>query len=119
MTTTVRGTTVRGLVRDIQREVLESADLQPDRAAELLNHLTALLGNCNDELRASDLEYKRVLLACLKTNEAANRARIEAETSPEYVRRQEAQHLKELTIELIRSLKMFLKSKQEEMRLSR
>jgi hypothetical protein len=71
----------------------------------------------NDELRVADLEYKRVLLACLRSNEAANRARIEAETTPEYVRRQEALHTKELAIEMIRSLKTFIKSKSDEMRL--
>lgn len=111
--------TIRELVRTAQTEIRDTADLQPDRAAELSNRLTALLGNINDELRTADLEYKRVLLACLKSNEAANRARIEAETSPEYVRRQEAQHTKELTIEMIRSLRHYLKSRAEEMRLSR
>lgn len=110
---------VRELIRSVQRELRDTEDLLPDRAAEMLNRTTALLGNINDELREADLEYKRVLLACLKSNEAANRARIEAETSPEYVRRQEAQHLKELAVEMIRSLKAFLKSKQEEMRLTR
>jgi hypothetical protein len=107
------------MVRSVQNEIRDTDDLMPSRAADLLNHTTALLGNINDELRIADLEYKRVLLHCLKTAEAANRARIEAETSPEYVRRQEAQHTKELAVEMIRSLKMFLKSKQEEMRLSR
>lgn len=111
--------TVRELIRSAQTEIRESPDLLTDRAAELLNQLTALVGNCNDELRVSDLEYKRVLLKCLQTNEAANRARIEAETSPEYVRRQEAQHTKELAVEMIRSLKVYLKSKAEEMRLAR
>ena len=111
--------TIREMVKAIQREVRDTPDLQPDRAADVLNHLTAMIGNCNDELRHADLEYKRVLLACLQSNVAANRARIEAETSPEYVRRQEAAHTKELVIELIRSLKVFLKSKTEEMRLSR
>jgi hypothetical protein len=111
--------TVREMVRSIQRELRDTEDLMPTRAAELLNQATALIGNINDELRVADLDYKRVLLACLQTSEAANRARIEAETSPEYVRRQEAQHTKELAIEMIRSLKVFLKAKQEEMRLSR
>ena len=110
---------VRDLIKSVQLEIREPGDLLPDRAADLLNMLTSLIGNCNDELRASDLEYKRVLLKCLQTSEAANRARIEAETTPEYVRRQEAQHTKELAVEMIRSLKIYLKSKQEEMRLSR
>jgi uncharacterized protein (DUF1501 family) len=43
--------TIRGMVRLIQVEIRDTHDLQPDRAAELLNKLTALLGNLNDEIR--------------------------------------------------------------------
>lgn len=111
--------TVRDLVKAIQREMRESVDMQPDRASELLNQATALLGNCNDEVRAADQDYKRILLHCLRTAEKANRARIEAETSPQYARWQEARDVKDLTVEMIRSLKVFIRSKQEEMRLAR
>jgi hypothetical protein len=55
---------VRDLVKAIQREMRESVDLLPDRASELLNQATALLGNCNDELRAADQAYKQILLHC-------------------------------------------------------
>lgn len=112
-------TTVRDLVKAIQKELRDSADLTPDRASELLAQATALLGNCNDEARAADQEYKRILLHCLRTAEKANRAKIEAETSPQYARWQEARDVKDLTVEMIRSLKVFLRSKQEEMRLTR
>jgi hypothetical protein len=108
---------VRDLVKGIQRELRSSVDMTPDRASELLNHATALLGNCNDELREADAEYKRILLHCLRTAEKANRARIEAETSPQYARFREARDVKDLTVEMIRSLKVFIRSKQEEMRL--
>lgn len=111
--------TVRDLVRAYQREIQNASDLLPDRAAELLMKLTALIGNVNDELRESDLTYKSVLLVCLSGDEAANRARIRAETSPEYRRMREAQDIKQLCIELIRSLKQFLRTKEEEMRLAR
>lgn len=111
--------TVRDLVRSYQREVLNTADLQPDRAAELLNKLTALVGNCNDEIRTADAEYASVLLAHLESEAKANRARIRAETSPQFQRRQEARDTKELVIELSRSLKYFLKAKAEELQLAR
>lgn len=107
------------MVKAIQREMRDSADLLPDRASELLNQATALLGNVNDEVRAADVEYKRILLHCLRTAEKANRARIEAETSPQYARWQEARDTRDLTVEMIRSLKVFIRSKQEEMRLTR
>ena len=108
--------TVRAYIREIQREIRETSDLQPDRAAELLNRLTALLGNVNDEIREADAAYAVVLLGHLESSEAANRAKIRAEITPEYQRKREARDLKELAIELIRSLKYFLKAKAEEMR---
>lgn len=110
---------VRERIRSIQREIRESSDLLPERAAELLTQLTALLGNCNDEIRLADQAYALVLLQYLDADEAANRAKIRAETSPEFSRKREARDTKELVVELVRSLKYFLKSKEEEMRLSR
>ena len=111
--------TVRGLIRDIQREVLESASLEPIRAAELETKLSALLGNVLEELRESELHYKRELLRCLKAHDTANRARIEADTSTEYARFREAKDAKDLTVELIRSLRQYLRNAAEEARLTR
>lgn len=108
--------TIRGHVRLIQVEIRDCPDLQPDRAAELLNKLTALLGNCNDAIREADLAFATVLLKFLDSDEAANRAKIRAETTPEYQRKREARDTRELAMELIRSLKYFLKAKQDEWR---
>lgn len=107
-------TTIRGLVREIQIEIMDTPDLLPDRAAELLNKLTALLGNLNDAIRQADLEYSNVLLTYLDSDEAANRAKIRAETTPEFLKKREARDTKELAIELARSLKFYLKAKTEE-----
>ncbi len=111
--------TVRELVRSYQREIQQVADLQPDRAAELLMQLTALLGNVADEIRAADSEYAITLLHCLDTEAKANRARIRAEISPEYRRKQEARDTKELVTELARSLKYYLRAKQDEYQMAR
>lgn len=113
-------TSVRGLIRDIQIELRDgSAELHPDHAAGLLTQLTALLGNINEEIRAADMEYAVVLLQHLDTEDSANRAKIRAETSAEYLRKREARDTKELALEMIRSLKYFLRCKEEEMRLAR
>lgn len=109
---------VREMVRAMQREIRDS-DLQPDRAADLLTKLSALLGNVNDEIRDADLQYATVLLAHLRGEEKANRAKIAAEITPEFVRKQEARHLKELAETMIGSLKYLLRAKESEMRLSR
>jgi hypothetical protein len=109
---------VRDLVRGMQSEIRET-DLQPERACVLLARLTALLGNCNSEVTDAEIAYNEHLLACLNADEAANRAKIRAETSPEYRRKREARDTKELVVELVRSLKYILRSAEEEMRLSR
>lgn len=109
---------VRELIKQMQTEIRGVSDLQPTRAAELLLKLTALLGNCADEIREADHAYAVVLLQFLDADEAANRARIRAETSLPFLRKREARDTRELAVELVRSLKYFLKSKEEEMRLS-
>ena len=109
---------VREMVRAIQTEV-RTDDLAPSRAAHLLLELTALLGNCSEEIRICDAAYAEVLLECLNGSEAASRAKIRAETTSQFRRRQEARDTRELVIELCRSLKYWLRSAEEEMRLTR
>ncbi len=111
-------TTIRGMVRLVQVEVRDTPDLQPDRAAELLCKLTALLGNCSDEIREADMAYNALLLKCLESDEAASRAKIRAETTPEYRRKREAKDTRDLALELVRSLKYYLRTKQDEYRYS-
>ena len=106
------------LIHDAQREI-GAGQLLPARAAELLLELTALMGNVNDEIRLADHAYAVVLVEHLERHEAAARAKIRAETSAEYWRRREARDTKELVQEMVRSLKYFLRSSEEEMRLSR
>lgn len=110
--------TILKLILERQAEVRNSADLLPDRAAEILAELSALLGSINDEIRKRDVEYNIVLLNALESETKANRAKIKAQTSQEYLRMREARDTKEVCIELIRSLKYFLKAKQEEYRLT-
>ncbi len=110
-------TTVRGMIQAIQREVgNKNIDLVPDRAAELLVRLSSLVGNCLDEIREADAAYSVVLLRCLDSDEAANRARIRAEITPEHRRKREARDTRELAKEMIGTLKFFLRAKADEMR---
>jgi hypothetical protein len=106
------------MVRDIQDEV-RGGDLPPDRARIVLNTLTSLMGNCLSELREADMAFNVVLLKHLDTDEAANRAKIRAETTPEYARKREARDTLTLVTEMTRALKVVLRSQEEEMRLTR
>lgn len=93
-------------------------DLMPGEAADLLRTLASLLGNLNAYIRQVDLAYKKTLLKYYSQEETANRAKIVAETSQEYQKMREGRDTKELAIELMRSLKYFLKDFEEERRLS-
>lgn len=118
MSTTNREATVRDRVKSIQSGLRDGA-LTPDMARESLVILTALLGNVHDEQRIADHEYKLVLLGCLQGDEAANRARIRAEVTPQFQRAREAKDTAELVVEMIRSCRAYLRSLDEEMRLQR
>lgn len=98
---------------------MRSGDLMPVEARGHLQTLTSLLGNCNDEQREADAAYSQVLLGCLNSDEAANRARIRAEITPEYARKREAKDTRDLVVEMIRSLKTVIRSVSDEMQLSR
>lgn len=109
---------IRERIREIQKELRDGA-LTPDLARESLVQLTALLGNVHDEQREADHEYKLVLLGAMRTESKANRARIAAEVTPQYMRSREAKDTAELVVEMIRSCKAYLRSLDEEMRLTR
>lgn len=111
-------TTVRDLVKALQVEA-RTQELLPTRAAQMLVELTSLLGNTSEEIRQADHAYATVLLQHLDSEEAANRAKIRAETSPEYLRKREARDTRELVIELVRSLKYYVRLCEEEMRLQK
>jgi len=110
--------TVRERVRRIQHELI-SGEVVPSRARELLMMLTGLLGNCQTEVTKSTGKFTKVLDQCLDAEKKANRARIKAEITPEFSAQEEAKNTLALVVEMIRSLKVILKSIEEEMRLSR
>jgi hypothetical protein len=110
--------TIRDMVRQIQIEVRDT-DLQPDRAADLLNRLTALLGNIADEQREADMAYDVLYLALYEEHGAANRARLYANVTPEYQRKREAKDTQEQAKQLTITLRQFLRTTSDEMRLAR
>lgn len=109
---------IRDRVRAIQVKLRDGATT-PATTRDALLMLTGLLGNVVDEERVSEHDYKLVLNGCLQGDEPANRARIRAEVTPQYQRLREAKDTKDLVLEMIRSCKVYLRSLDEEMRLSR
>ena len=111
-------TTIRGIVAATQVEIRD-ADLPPHRAAELLNMMTSLLGSCNEAIRTADMKYMLVYKTYLDSMEKANRAKIAAECSDEFMRKCEARDAKGEVEALIAALKYYLRSAENEMRFTR
>ncbi len=105
--------TIREIIQSHQSEILKG-NLLPVRAAEILTEISALIGNFNDEITKRDMEYNKILLEWYDKETTANRAKIRANITPEYEAMRTARNTKDLAIELIRSLKYFLKSMSEE-----
>jgi hypothetical protein len=108
--------TVRDRIAAIQKS-LRDGSVTPALARESLVQLTALYGNVLEEQRDADHEYKLVLLGCLQSDEAANRARIRAEVTPQFQRARAAKDMEKLVIELVRSCKKYMRNLSEEMRM--
>jgi hypothetical protein len=111
-------TSVRDMVHEAQRELLKG-DPTPERSRGLLVKLTSILGNVLTEQREADAAYLVVLDAALTEHGKANRARIKAETTPEFARKREAHDTRTLLIEMIRALKTNVRSLSDEMNLAR
>lgn len=111
--------TVRARVKQIQVELRDGRDIPPMRLAEMLMQLTAMIGNCNAEIREADAEFATVLLTLLDQEKKANRAKIRAETTDAYQRKREARDTKELVLSMVGSLKYSLRALEEEMRLAK
>jgi hypothetical protein len=97
--------TVREMVGEVFTEARTTKDLSPIRAAQLETRLSSLLPNVLTEIREADVEFNLTLLQCLRDEKTATKARIVAETSPQYRRRQEARDLEKAAVEMIRSLR--------------
>lgn len=110
--------TVRERVAAAQREI-GAGNLEVTRACDLLDELSALVGNINVELMEADIEFATVLLECYEKEETANRANIRAETTDQYRRKREAKNTLKLAETLIAALKLRIRTAHEEMRLTR
>lgn len=109
--------TVRAMVDSIRREVL-AGGLSPVHVAELHVKLSALLGNIFEEIREADMAYNAIYAGFLTTEGKANRAKIRAELTQEYLRKREAHDYHKVTEQLILSLKKMQSALETEMRMA-
>lgn len=109
---------VRELVRAIETE-LRDPDLPIGRVADHAMSLTSLLSSINGQARASEIAYKRVLVAKRAETKSAKDAELQAEVTQEYADWMAAKDMKEAVVELIRTLRKALETLREEARLAR
>lgn len=106
---------VRDRLRTMSHEIRDT-DLSPARACELLAKLTALMGNIAEEVTDAELAYARVLSDAYHVEAKANRAKIAAETTPEYRRKREARDAAYLVEKLTQALKVIIRQSEAEMK---
>lgn len=107
--------TIRDHIRKIERAMLQGG-LHPAQVREFLSITTALLGSCNREVVEADLAFNSFLAGCKRSANSAAAARIEAEDSEQYRRKREAEAEQANCEEMVRTLKVLLKSLDSEMR---
>jgi hypothetical protein len=108
--------TVRDMVRAARKEIREQ-ELQPDRMAHLVAHLSALFGNCADEVRRTELLFNDTVRGYINEGHAVNKSEVLAKTTPQYAAWREAKDTLKETEQMISALKAALRMKAEEMRL--
>lgn len=107
-------------MRDLREQIHSVLDtssqpnLAPHEMADLLVQLTALYASLSEEVLAREFRYKAVLRTHMEKEEAASRAKINAETTGEYRDWREAQTLERSMVEHIRSLKKSLDVRNNE-----
>lgn len=110
---------VRELVKAIQIEIRDKS-ITPDRAAVLVTKLAALLGNVGEEILEADMAFNLVFAELLDASKGiAARAKVKANTTPQYRRLQEAKGTRDQVETLVGSLKYLIRVAESEMRLSR
>ncbi len=107
--------TVRDRLRVIERAMLVG-NLYPAQVREFLSIATALLGSCGRELVEADLSFNAFLAGCRRNCKTAAQARMEAEDSPQYRRKREAEAEQANCEETVRTLKAMLRSLDSEMK---
>lgn len=98
----------------IRKKTFKVDELYPTQASEYLVQLTSLFGTILDLIRDREYQFNEKKLEIFKEEEKANRAKLIAEATPEYVAFREAKDMKEEADSLIKSLKYFLRNKEEE-----
>lgn len=111
-------TSITSLISDHSKRLLNADNLSPGEAAQRRIELVALLGRINVEVAQAEVMYKRYKLQSRKESKSAVDAKILAESSDEYQVWTEKKAWQDTCKELIRSLRDFARTMEEELRLT-
>jgi len=107
--------TIREIINDKLNRLKNTQDLQPAEASEILVELSALVGNVNEEIKNRSDAFNRKLLELVEQPKmSVAKAMIVIKTTPEWQELETAKGYKEAMFEAIRSLKYYLRAKQQE-----
>lgn len=101
------------LIENYRREIRDK-DISRERAAEILTRLSALYGNVTEEIRQREMTYNKKYAELLNQEEKVAKAEALSKTTEEYFSFKQARDVEKVLIELIRSLKYFLRVKENE-----
>lgn len=109
---------LREIINEYRSKLVDAKDLAPVDAAQMLVELTALTGNIHEEIVGRGNQYRIKLADLVEKYGSVAKAKVIAQASPEYGDLVQATAYLEMASEMIRSLKVFIKSKEEERRFS-
>ncbi|MCK9370811.1 hypothetical protein M0R04_12955 [Candidatus Dojkabacteria bacterium] len=111
--------TIRELINEYRNKLVDASSLSPDVASRTLVELTALIGNLNEEILKRKIAFNDKKLAYMIEIKSVAKAQVMAETSPEYIAYEEVKMSLDLMKEMIRGLKYYLRSQEDEYKLSK
>ena len=106
---------IKSLINGYRNRVFQE-NLPYVEASKILVELSALLGNINEEIRARHKEWIAHLSTTLMANPrwGVERAKIIASGGGQWLALEEARAYKEVALEMLRALKYYLRTGQEE-----
>ena len=112
-----RNQTIRELIAHESAELREIEKLGPHEAANKLVVLSSLLSSLGAEIATKRAEYTQIRLKCLKEAKSVAESRIYSEATNEFKEWQEREEQRKALIEIIHSIKYFLRTCENEMKL--
>jgi hypothetical protein len=105
---------IREMIDEYRNKIKDASSLEPDQASRYIVELSSIMGNVNQELLAKQMLYNEAKLKCLDEEKSVARAAMKAETTDAYRAYQEVKGYRDLLVEMIRGLKYYLRSQDDE-----